>query len=122
MLKAGTAARRQSLRGAGPVAAADIQSDVERFLGALDRRLQEQDPQWVGHAKLLLSDGDHTCYASITAAGDQPRWAGVPRPLDTAETTIYVAAYGLSDSDVAAAVDGTLASMPILAFPGVAAG
>ncbi len=122
MLKAGTAARRQSLRGAVPVAAADIQSDVEQFLGALDRRLQERDPQWVGHAKLLVSDGDHTCYASITAAGDQPRWAGVPRPLDTAETTIYVAAYGLSDSDVAAAVDGTLASMPILAFPGVTAG
>jgi hypothetical protein len=122
MLKAGTAARRQSLRGTVPAAAADIRSDVEQFLGALDRRLQEHDPQWVGHAKLLLSDGDHTCYASITAAGDQPRWAGDPRSLDTAETTIYVAAYGLSDSDVAAAVDGTLASVPILAFPGVAAG
>ena len=122
MLKAGTAARRQTLHGDASLTADEIQRNVEQFLHALDSRLQERDPQWVGHAKLLLSGEDHTVYASITAAGDRPRWAGVPQPLKTAEATIYVAAYGLGDSEVAAAVDGVLARTPILAFPGVTAG
>jgi hypothetical protein len=122
MLKAGTAARRKSLRGDRSLPAAEVRTDVEQFLRALDTQLQQFDPQWVGHAKLLLTQDESTFYASITAADDQPRWAGAPADLTQAEATIYVAIYGQTDADVASAVDHTLAMTPILSFPGVTAG
>lgn len=119
MLKAGTAARRQTLQGDGPLTAAEVSHNVEQFLLRVDAALQQADPQWVGHAKLLLSQDQHTFYASITAAGDQARWSGTPVELERAEATLYAAIYGLTDAQVAAAIDATLASTPILAFPGV---
>lgn len=118
MLKAGTAARRQTLHGDGALTATDVKNSVEQFLQRLDSALQQADPQWVGHAKLLLSQGKHTFYASITAAGDTARWSGTPVDLERAEATLYAAIYGLVDAQVAAAVDDTLAAIPILAFPG----
>jgi hypothetical protein len=120
MLKAGTAARRQTLHGEGVLTASEVMAQVEQFLRALDAALQQADQLWVGHAKLLLSQDEHSFYASITAAGDQARWAGTPVDLGRAEVTLYAAIYGLTDAQVAAAVDDTLASTRLLAFPGVA--
>ncbi len=121
MLKAGTAARRRSVQWPEPMNGAAQQSGVERFLDVLDRRLQERDPNWVGHCKLLLTSPDGSAYASMTAAGDRPRWAGRPGASTGAEITIYVAIYGLTDGDVAAALDGVLAAEPLLGEAGVAA-
>lgn len=117
MLKAGTAARRRTLEQPASVSPDAVRNGVERFLDLLDRRLQERDPSWVGHCKLLIATGETTVYASITAAGDQPRWAGVPVATRTAEVTLYAAVYGLTDADVALAVDSILDAAPILAEP-----
>lgn len=114
MLKAGTAGRRRSLRFGRALSAEEVRDAVERFLKQLDARLQERDPAWVGHCKLLISSGPETAYASITAAGDPARWAGRLSQLETAEITIYVALYGWTDGDVAVAVDEVLASHPVL--------
>lgn len=114
MLKAGTAARRRSLRAEAELGAAAIRAGVERFLGALDRRLQQQDPTWVGHCKLLVSVDGQSAYASVTAAGDKPRWAGGPTATRQAEITVYVAIYSWKDADVAAVVDAALAEEPLL--------
>ena len=122
MLKAGTAARRQTLHGDGPLAADEVRQGIQEFLRALDAALQQRDPNWVGHAKLLLAQGEATFYASITAAGDQPRWAGTPIDVEHAEATIYVAIYAMNDTEVAAALDATLATTLILPFRGVTAG
>lgn len=119
MLKAGTAARRQTLHGDTTLGVAEVTQNVEQFLRRLDAALQQADPNWVGHAKLLLSQDEHTFYASITASDDTARWSGQPVDLERAEATLYAAIYGLTDAQVAAAVDATLTSTPILAFPGV---
>ena len=117
MLKAGTAARRRTLDQPAALSPDAVRSGAERFLDLLDRRLQERDPSWVGHCKLLISAGGTSAYASITAAGDRPRWAGTPGETRTAEVTLYAAIYGLTDGDVARIVDGALDSQPILAQP-----
>lgn len=114
MLKAGTAARRRSIRLAQPMAADEVRTEVEYFLTCLDVRLQEEDQTWVGHCKLLVASGDTTAYASLTAAGDTPRWAGQPPAVVSAEITIYVALYSWTDAAVAAAVDGVLETTPLL--------
>ena len=114
MLKAGTAARRQSVRLTQRMDGEEVRADVEQFLHTLDARLQQQDATWVGHCKLLITSGDATAYASMTAADDTPRWAGAPVALESAEITLYVALYSWTDADVAAAVDGLLAATPIL--------
>ena len=117
MLKAGTAARRQSVRLDEPIAAEAVRRGVERFLRRLDERLQARDPSWVGHCKLLVASADSTAYASTTAAGDKPRWAGAPTGLAAAELTIYVAIYGWSDGDVAEVLHRLLEQEPILTGP-----
>ena len=116
MLKAGTAARRQSLRGGEPLSPDELRRGVEHFLERLDQRLQERDPNWVGHCKLLVAGDGATAYASIAAAGERPRWASELHALDRAELTIYVALYGWSDGDVARALDGALGAEPVLSF------
>ncbi len=117
MLKAGTAARRRSIRWNQAVEAETVRHGVEQLLRELDRRLQERDPNWVGHCKLLVTSGHGTAYASITAAGDQPRWAGAAVATNAVELTIYVALYGWSDGDVALALDSLLEEEPVLAVP-----
>ena len=117
MLKAGTAARRRSIHREAPLTAGDIRVRVEHFLHRLDLRLQEHDPAWVGHCKLLVASDQGTVYASITQAGESPRWSGEPVASQRAELTIYVALYGWSDADVAAALDGTLAAEPLFDQP-----
>ncbi len=114
MLKAGTAARRRSLRFGRTLPAEEVRDAVERFLKQLDARLQERDPTWVGHCKLLVSSGPQIAYASMTAAGDSPRWAGHLAQLETAEITIYVALYSWTDGDVGLTLDALLASQPVL--------
>ncbi len=117
MLKAGTAARRQSVRLDEPIAADAVRRGVEHFLRRLDEGLQARDPNWVGHCKLLVASADGTAYASMTAAGDEPRWAGVPAGLAAAELTIYVAIYGWSDGEVAEVLHRLLEQEPILTRP-----
>ena len=113
MLKAGTAARRISVQWDAPVAPEVVRGEVERWLQQLDRRLQARDATWVGHCKLLIASERNTVYASLTAADDEPRWAGTLGELDAAELTIYVALYSWSDADVAQALDGLLAEEAI---------
>jgi hypothetical protein len=114
MLKAGTAARRRSLEWEIPRDAATVRQGVESFLHALDRRLQEHDPTWVGHCKVLLTSEGGSAYASMTGAGETARWAGAPVEARAAEATIYVALYNWSDQDVAQALDSVLADAPFL--------
>ena len=114
MLKAGTAARRQSARWDTPVEPDRLRQGVEAFLRQLDRQLQRDDPTWVGHCKLLVASESGTGYASTAAAGETPRWAGTLGQATTAEMTIYVALYGWSDEKVARALDGLLAQAPIV--------
>lgn len=116
MLKAGTAARRRSLRFDRSLPPEEVRDGIEQFLKQFDHKLQEQDPSWVGHCKLLISAGEQSAYASLTAAADIPRWAGHPPrvELEVAEITIYVALYGWVDGDVAQALDGFLAAYPVL--------
>ena len=122
MLKAGTATRRRSIRLDEPLSAEAVRHGVERFLRWLDERLQARDPNWVGHCKLLVASANGAIYASMTAAGDGPRWAGEPAGLAAAELTIYVALYGWSNGDIAAALDGLLEGEPILPRPVSTAG
>ena len=117
MLKAGTAARRRSIHRRAPLTAGDIRAEIEHFLRLLDHRLQEHDPAWVGHCKLLVASEHGTAYASLTQANESPRWAGELTASGMAELTIYVALYGWSDADVAAALDGTLAAEPLFDQP-----
>jgi len=114
MLKAGTAARRRSLRFDRRLPAEEVRHGIEQFLKQFDAKLQERDASWVGHCKLLINAGERTAYASLTAAGDTPRWAGQPPEVDVAEITIYVALYGWVDGDVAQALDDLLAAYPLL--------
>ncbi len=114
MLKAGTAARRRSLRFDRCLPAHEVRNGIEQFLKQFDARLQEQDASWVGHCKLLINAGEQSAYASLTAAGDTPRWAGQPPQVEAAEITIYVALYGWVDGDVARALDDLLAAYPLL--------
>ncbi len=117
MLKAGTAARRRSIRPDVPLAAVDARRHVELFLHTVDRRLQERDPSWVGHCKLLVASGESTAYASVTAANDSPRWSGALPEIVAAELTVYLAIYGWSDSQVAEVLDGALAAEPLFDQP-----
>lgn len=114
MLKAGTAARRRSLRWPEPVDSHTLRAAVEQFLLVLDDKLQARDPAWVGHCKLLVTSEQSTAYASITAAGDHARWSGALTPASAAEMTIYLAIYGLTDADVAAVLDAAIAGEPIM--------
>lgn len=114
MLKAGTAARRQSARWDTPIEPDMLRQGAEAFLRQLDQRLQVEDPTWVGHCKLLVASESGTGYASATAAGESPRWAGTVGRAKTAEMTIYVALYGWSDEKVAQALDGLLAEAPLV--------
>jgi hypothetical protein len=117
MLKAGTAARRRSIHRRAPLAASDIRAGIEHFLHLIDRRLQELDPTWVGHCKLLVASEHGTAYASLTQANESPRWAGEPMDSGMAELTIYVAIYGWNDAEVAEALDSTLAAEPLFDQP-----
>ncbi len=117
MLKAGTAARRRSARWESPVEPEALRQAAESFLRELDRRLQLDDPTWVGHCKLLVASESGTGYASVTAAGESPRWAGTLAAATAAEMTIYVALYGWSDEKVARALDGMLAQTPLVSTP-----
>ena len=110
MLKAGTAARRRTVRLGASLAPDAVRIAVEDVLHTLDQRLKQRDARWGGHCKLLVTAGEQTAYASLTAAGDRPRWAGTPVELAEAEATIYVAIYGWTDADVAEALDGALAT------------
>ena len=114
MLKAGTAARRRSLRWSRAVEPERVRQDVEQLLRELDQKIQERDPTWVGHCKLLLIFAGGSAYASMTAAGDSPRWAGRLQPIAEAELTLYVALYSWTDGDVAQIVDGLLDADSIL--------
>ena len=114
MLKAGTATRRRTVRLDKPIPAEAVRRGIEDFLRQLDERLKAHDPGWVGHCKLLVAATNSMAYASMTAAGDQPRWAGEPAGLTTAELTIYVVLYGWSDGEVAAVLDRLLEAEPIL--------
>lgn len=108
MLKAGSAARRRSLRWNTPVDPATLRAGVEGFLRALDEHLQERDPAWVGHCKLLVSAEAGAAYASLVAAGDPVRWSGELAATSSAEITIYAAIYGQTDADVARTLDDAL--------------
>lgn len=113
MLKAGTAARRHTLSWETAQSPAAIQQQIVALLRAIDERLQPAQPEWVGHVKIMLISGAETTYGSLTTAGDQPRWSGqLHTPLSRGELTVYAAIYGLSDAQVAQAVDGALAQLP----------
>lgn len=110
MLKAGSAARRRSLNFAPPQPPSVMIDLVGTFLQAVDQQLQQSAPLWVGHCKLLVSNGSQTAYASITTADDVVRWTDVlSEPIGSAELTIYAAIYNLTDAQVAAALDQQLA-------------
>ncbi len=115
MLKAGTAARRRTLRWNEPVDGATLKQGAEHFLRTLDSRLQEQEATWVGHCKLMLVGPEQTAYVSLTAAGDTLRWAGEPVATRSIEMTIYVALYNWTDADVARVLDAVLADEPFVA-------
>jgi hypothetical protein len=109
MLKAGTAARRRTVGWTDSQAPEQILESVESLLRAVDERLKGSSADWIGHVKILISGEDESAYGSITAAGDSPRWSGrLTRAMIQAELTVYAAIYGLTDSQVAQAVDGAL--------------
>lgn len=113
MLKAGTAARRRTLRWPGPQQPEAIRAQIVALLQAIDERLQPAQAEWVGHVKIMLINGPETTYGSLTTAADTPRWAGtLSTPVSRGELTIYAAIYGLNDAQVAQAVDGALATLP----------
>jgi hypothetical protein len=108
MLKAGTAARRRSLRWNTAQSPDALQGQVAALLTAIDERLRARNDAWIGHVKILIS-GEQSMYGSITAAGDPPHWAGkLTAPLDRAEITVYAAIYDLTNDHVADAVDTSL--------------
>lgn len=112
MLKAGTAARRRTLRWSAAQEPPAITDMIVALLHDIDRRLQQHTTDWVGHVKILISSGDQTMYGSITAADDPPHWAGaLLSAADRAEMTVYGAIYTLTDAQVAQAVDGALAAI-----------
>lgn len=114
MLKAGTAARRRTPTWATPQPPESVRAQIVVLLRAIDQRLQTDSAGWIGHVKILITGGDATTYGSITAADDEPRWSGVlDAPIDRGELTVYAAIYGLTDAQVAAAVDGALAERPL---------
>lgn len=109
MLKAGTAARRRTLQWNAAQSPDALRGQIAALLTAIDERLRARDDAWIGHVKILISGGEQSMYGSITAAGDPPHWAGaLATELDRAEMTVYAAIYGLTDADVAVAVDSTL--------------
>jgi hypothetical protein len=111
MLKAGTAARRRTLSWETAQPAADVRQQIEVLLHSIDTLLQQQNADWVGHVKILISSGAETSYGSVTSSGDTPRWSGtLSAPVSRAELTIYAAIYSLIDAQVAAAVDQSLAA------------
>jgi hypothetical protein len=110
MLKAGTAARRRTQTWETAQAPAEVRQQIETLLQSIDTLLQ-QNADWVGHIKILISSGAETSYGSITTAGDTPRWSGtLTAPVSQAELTVYAAIYTLTDAQVAAAVDQALAT------------
>lgn len=110
MLKAGTAARRRTLRWDSAQSPDTVCRQIETLLQSIDTLLQ-QSAEWVGHVKILISTGTETAYGSITTAGDLPRWSGtITTSLSQAELTVYAAIYTLTDAQVAAAVDQALAT------------
>lgn len=109
MLKAGSAARRLTLDWAAPQPGPQFAALVETTMRAIDRRLQNTAPTWVGHCKLLVSSDGAAVYASLTTADDVVRWTGtLPATLHHAEITLYAAIYALPDAVVAAALDAEL--------------
>ena len=111
MLKAGTAARRRTVHWLEPRSPEATRALVTELLGAIGERLKAVNPQWIGHVKIMIAGGGEACYCSLTAAVDQPHWAGaLQRDIADAELTVYAAIYSLSDAQVAQAVDETLAA------------
>lgn len=111
MLKAGTAARRHSLMWDEPQTPDQVRMAIETLLRNIDARLQTAKADWVGHVKVLVTNGAESAYGSLTTADDQPRWAGLlATAVQRAELTVYAAIYALTDAQVAAAVDGALAA------------
>ena len=111
MLKAGTAARRRTLHWAEPRSPQAAREIVGTLLLGIGERLAASNSQWIGHVKIMLSSGAAATYGSLTAATDRPHWAGMlTSDLADAEMTVYAAIYGLTDAQVALAVDETLAA------------
>lgn len=111
MLKAGTAARRRSLTWPEALPPEQVSAHVVELLSSINAGLSATQPQWIGHVKILVSDGTAAAYGSLTAASDQPHWAGsLTQPLARAELTVYAAIYGATDAQVARAVDEALSA------------
>ncbi len=109
MLKAGTAARRRTLTLAEPQTPDDMRDRIAALLEDIGARLREHNERWIGHVKIMISNGNESTYGSLTAATDRPHWAGtLSSNISNAELTVYAAIYSVSDAQVAQAVDGAL--------------
>jgi hypothetical protein len=94
-----------------PAAGAEILADVAGSLQTLAARLAADGCVLIGHIKGSLDAGEQGRAAfSLTAPGDDPRWAGaLSQPIALLDVTLNVIVFGVTD---ATARDAVLSCWP----------